>query len=88
MQTITLSVMNPLGLHARASIKLVDLAARFQGSVQLVVRGRTIDAKDILQVMSVGAAQGSTVELIVEGPEEQQALAAIEDLFKPGIGEI
>ncbi|WP_395793249.1 HPr family phosphocarrier protein [Aquimonas sp.] len=76
-----LTVVNRLGLHARASAKLVQLLGSFKCNAFLIGRGREVNAKSIMGVMLLAAAQGSTVVLRVDGPDEAQALAAAEDLF-------
>lgn len=74
-------IINRLGLHARASAKLVQLLGGFKAQATLVGAGREVNAKSIMGVLLLAAGQGSTVLLRVEGPDEQQALAAVEDLF-------
>lgn len=69
-----LTIINKLGLHARASMKLISLAGRFQSDIFIHHDGYEVDAKDIINVMALGAAQGSEIELIVSGEDEAAAL--------------
>jgi phosphocarrier protein len=81
------AVINRLGLHARAAAKLVHLATGFQSDVALVVDGEEVDAKSILGILLLAAAQGSSVVVRCAGPDETQAAAAIERLFADRFGE-
>lgn len=83
----TLTIINKLGLHARASMKLVDTASRFQSHVEVVCNGQTVDAKDILQTMSLAATQGTTIDIKVNGSDEERALATLEALINDYFGE-
>ena len=78
----TITVINKLGLHARASAKLITLASSFKSSIRLgKLGGRLVDAKNMMQVMLLGAGRGITLTLQIEGDDEQAALIAIQDLF-------
>ncbi|MBW8823729.1 MAG: HPr family phosphocarrier protein [Xanthomonadales bacterium] len=74
-------VINKLGLHARASAKLVQTTAPFKSRIMLSARGREIDAKSIMGVMMLAAGVGSTVVVRVDGEDADAALAAVVDLF-------
>jgi phosphocarrier protein HPr len=76
-----IEVINRLGLHARASAKLVQLLGGFKSNAFLIGRGREVNAKSIMGVMLLAAGQGSTVVLRVDGPDEDAALEAALDLF-------
>ena len=76
-----ISVTNRLGLHARASARLVQLLAGFKSAVFLAHRGREINAKSIMGLMLLAAGQGSVLAARVEGPDEDDAMAAMADLF-------
>lgn len=86
----TLTVVNPLGLHARAAAKLVRLACTFESAVKIEKLGTGVDAdaKSILNVLYIAAGFGASISLTVEGPDEVEAVAALEQLFKSGFGEI
>ena len=75
------AVTNRLGLHARASARLVQLLAGFKSGVVLAHRGREINAKSIMGLMLLAAGQGSVLAARVEGPDEADAMAAMVDLF-------
>lgn len=77
-----LTIRNRLGLHARASAKLVHLLSGFQSQVTLTGRGREVNAKSIMGVLLLAAVPGSTVRIRVDGPDEDAALAAVIDLFE------
>jgi len=85
MQIRELPVTNPHGLHARAAARVVHLASSFRSSVSLVVGGRRASARNIVGVMMLAAAVGSTVRLEVEGPDEDAAVSALVDLFDDGL---
>ena len=82
-----LTVINRLGLHARASAKLVQVLGGFKSNAFLIGRGREVNAKSIMGVMLLAAAQGSSVRLRIEGPDEDAAMAAAVDLFARGFDE-
>ena len=81
MQRRTITVVNKLGLHARASAKLTQAASGFQSGVWLMRNGKRVNAKSIMGVMMLAASIGSTVELETDGPDEEAAANAIEKLF-------
>jgi phosphocarrier protein len=75
-------ISNKLGLHARASAKLVQLVQGFKATVWLVSKGREVNAQSIMGVMMLAAGLGSPLTIRAEGPDEQAALAAVADLFE------
>jgi phosphocarrier protein len=75
-------ITNKLGLHARASAKLVQLVQGFKATVWLISKGREINAQSIMGVMMLAAGLGTTLTIRAEGPDEQAALAAVVDLFE------
>ena len=74
-------IINKLGLHARASARLTQVAGLFSADVWLSRNGRRVNAKSIMGVMMLAAAKGSTVVIETEGPDEAQAMAALEQLI-------
>lgn len=82
-----LKITNRLGLHARAAAKLVHLAGSFQSDVTLVKDGDEIDAKSILGLLQLGAAQGTDVKVRCAGNDERDALTSIVDLIEDKFGE-
>ena len=83
----SLKVVNKLGLHARASAKLTQEAARFASAIWLSRKGRRVNAKSIMGVMMLAAGMGSTLELEVDGPDEAEASEALQKLFADKFGE-
>jgi phosphotransferase system HPr (HPr) family protein len=76
-----LTVINKLGLHARAAAKLVSVASRYGCDVQIAKSGRQVNGKSIMGVMMLAASQDSTVTITVDGEEETEAMEEIEKLF-------
>lgn len=76
-----IAVINKLGLHARASSKLVQLLSTFRANAFLLGRGREVNAKSIMGVMLLAAAQGSTLTLRIDGEDEVAAMEAAVALF-------
>jgi phosphocarrier protein len=87
MQIQEVTVTNPLGLHARASAKIVDVASRFPCTVSLVAKGRRASARSIVAIMLLSASAGTLVQVEAEGPEEASAVREIATLFSSGFGE-
>ncbi len=81
------TIINKLGLHARAANKLVSTAGDFQSDIRVKGNGREVDAKSIMPVMMLAASQGTEVELIVDGPDEQDAVEALTALINDYFGE-
>jgi len=81
------TIINKLGLHARAATKLVHLASRFASESQLAKGDKIVNCKSIMGVMMLGASKGTELELIVEGEDEQVAFDAIKDLINDRFGE-
>lgn len=80
-------ILNQLGLHARASAKLTQLAGRYAAEVWLERDGRRVNGKSIMGVMMLAAAKGTTLKLEVDGPDEQEAMAALTTLIADKFGE-
>jgi phosphocarrier protein len=80
-------IVNKLGLHARASAKLTQLAARYQSDVHMARNGRKVNAKSIMGVMMLAAGKGSKVMLEVSGPDQQEAMDALCALIGDCFGE-
>ena len=77
-----LLVANKLGLHARATAKLVQLLSGYRSNATLAAKGREVNAKSIMGVMLLAAGQGTPVMLRVEGEDEADAAAAVVELFE------
>lgn len=80
-------IVNKLGLHARASAKLTQLAGSFPCEVWMERNGRRINAKSIMGVMMLAAGKGSTVTVDTEGEQADEALAALLALIAERFGE-
>ena len=80
-------IKNKLGLHARASAKLTQLASRFPCEIWLSRDGRRVNAKSIMGVMMLAAAKGSTIGIETSGDQEQEAMSAIQELIDDCFGE-
>ena len=87
MQKKQLKVVNKLGLHARASAKLTQVASSFKSQLWLAREARRVNAKSIMGVMMLAAGLGSTLELEADGADEAEAIDAIEKLFADKFGE-
>ncbi|MGH8163560.1 MAG: HPr family phosphocarrier protein [Rhodanobacteraceae bacterium] len=81
MQEQEIIVSNKLGLHARASAKLVQRVQGFQSSVWLISGSREVNAKSIMGVMMLAAGIGTRLLVRADGPDECEALAAVIELF-------
>jgi phosphocarrier protein HPr len=81
------TIVNRLGMHARAAAAFVKLAARFQTNVEVEKDGERVNGKSIMGLMMLAAAHGSTVTLVCEGPDAEQACTALEELIRDRFGE-
>ena len=77
----TVDVINKLGLHARASGKLIEVTTKFRSSIQIGKGDKLVDAKNILSLLMLGAGKGTTLRLVIEGTDEDKALSAVQALF-------
>jgi len=82
MQERQITVSNKLGLHARASAKLVQLVQGFRSQVWLINGTREVNAKSIMGVMMLAAGIGTPLTIRVDGPDEEQAMNAVSELFE------
>jgi phosphocarrier protein HPr len=80
-------IINKLGLHARASAKLTQLAAKFQSEVWMTRNKRRVNAKSIMGVMMLAAGKGAVVTLETEGPDEKECFDALLELINGKFGE-
>lgn len=83
----SVEIINKLGLHARAAAKLVTLASKFSAEIRVRKEAREVSGKSIMGVMMLAAAKGSTITLIAEGDDAQQALDEIAALIADRFGE-
>ncbi len=87
MTTREATICNKLGLHARAAAKFVHLATRYSADVRVARNGRVMDGKSIMGILLLSAAQGTTIVISADGPDEVDAVAALVTLVESGFGE-
>jgi phosphocarrier protein len=87
MITKQITIINKLGLHARAAAKLVNCASGFTSSVFIDRNGQRVNGKSIMGVMMLAASQGSSLKVEVSGTDESSAMEAIEKLINDRFGE-
>jgi phosphocarrier protein HPr len=87
MTSSTVTVVNQLGMHARAAAKFVHLAARFQSRVRVAKDSREMDGKSIMGILLLAAARGTIITISADGADEQEAVAALTSLVGSGFGE-
>ena len=87
MPSATAEIVNKLGLHARASAKLTQVARGFQCEIWISRNDRRVNAKSIMGVMMLAAGKGSTVRIEADGPDAPAALAALTRLIAEKFGE-
>ncbi|MEY3725237.1 MAG: hypothetical protein RLZZ365_1172 [Pseudomonadota bacterium] len=87
MPKVDIEIINKLGLHARASAKLSQLASEYTCEVFMSKNGRRINAKSIMGVMMLAAGMGSTVTIETVGEKEDEALKKICELIQDRFGE-
>lgn len=87
MPSEDIKIINKLGLHARASAKLTQLAGQFPSEIFLSKGGRKVNAKSIMGVMMLAAGMGSVVTLETSGEKEQEAFDALKALINDRFGE-
>lgn len=80
-------IVNKLGLHARAAAKFVTLASHYESDIKVARGSRIVNGKSIMGVMTLAAAQDSTIEVIAEGADEKEALTQIQALVAERFGE-
>jgi phosphocarrier protein HPr len=82
-----IEIINKLGLHARASTKLTQTASQFASDIWIEKKGRRVNAKSIMGVMMLAAAQGATVTIEANGADETAAMTAMQALINDYFGE-
>lgn len=81
------TIINKLGLHARAASRFVTVASGFASEIQLAKNGQVINGKSIMGVMMLAASQGTVLEMTVSGEDEDEAAAQLERLILERFGE-
>ena len=87
MTSQNVTVVNQLGMHARAAAKFVHLATRYEARVTVARDRREMDGKSIMGILLLAAGRGSTITISAEGTDEQAAVAALVALVQSGFGE-
>jgi phosphocarrier protein HPr len=87
MPSAAATIVNKLGLHARAAAKLTHLAGNYQSDIWLSRSGRRVNAKSIMGVMMLAAGQGTSVQIEAQGADAEQAIAALAKLIADKFGE-
>jgi phosphocarrier protein len=87
MITENVTIVNKLGLHARAASKLVNCASQFESEVFITRKGNRVNAKSIMGVMMLAASKGAELELEIEGNDEQACRDALLQLIGDRFGE-
>ena len=87
MTSQDVTVVNQLGMHARAAAKFVHLATRYEARVKVARDCREMDGKSIMGILLLAAARGSTITISADGADEREAVAALVALVQSGFGE-
>ena len=82
-----LTILNKLGLHARAAAKLVALSNNFKSEIILVKDNKSADARSIMKLLMLSASKGSVLEVKITGKDQEEAMGSIEKLFLNGFDE-
>ena len=87
MMTETVTIVNQLGLHARAAARFVQLAGRFRSKVRVTREGRQVDGKSIMGILLLAASKGAVISISADGIDEADALQSLAALVRTGFGE-
>jgi phosphocarrier protein len=87
MQRREVTIVNRLGLHTRAAVKLVSLCSKYVSSIVIAVNGRRANGRQLIAIILLSASMGAKVSLQVAGPDEVEAMAAVSRLISNGFGE-
>jgi phosphocarrier protein HPr len=87
MTSRSVTIVNQLGLHARAAARFVHLASRFESHIRVSRDGKVMDGKSIMGILLLAAARGSHVTISAEGRDERDAVEALVALVESGFGE-
>jgi phosphocarrier protein HPr len=83
----TVTIVNQLGMHARAAAKFVHLATRFESTIRVIRDSKVMDGKSIMGILLLAAARGTTITVEAVGVDEQAAVEALVELVESGFGE-
>ena len=87
MTEATTTIENKTGIHARPASVFVQKASSFKSKVQLKAKGKTVDAKSILMIMSMGLVKGTEITICADGPDEADAVSTLKALVDSKFGE-
>lgn len=87
MISASVTIVNKLGLHARAATRLVNCASAFESEVRIVRGARVVNAKSIMGVLTLAASKGTELTVETEGPDQEESLQAVVDLIVDRFGE-
>ena len=87
MTEATTTIENKTGIHARPASTFVQTAAKFKSKIQIAAKGKKVDAKSILMIMSMGLVKGTEITIVADGPDEADAVKALKDLVDSKFGE-
>jgi phosphotransferase system HPr (HPr) family protein len=87
MVSRTVTIMNALGMHARAAARFVHAATAFRSQVRVVRGNRVTDGKSIMGILLLAASRGTALIITADGPDEHEALEALCSLVETGLGE-
>jgi phosphocarrier protein HPr len=88
MTSRAVTVVNALGLHARAAARFVHVATRFQSQVRVARDAKVMDGKSIMGILLLAAARGTTITISADGDDEEEAVSALTELVATGFGEV
>lgn len=83
----TVTIVNQLGLHARAATKLAQLCQQFDAKIELQQEGRTADASSVLALLMLASSKGKNVEVVTHGNQAEAALTSVVELIESGFDE-
>ena len=81
------SIKNASGLHARPAGMFVKKAAEFKSTVEVLAKGKTVNVKSIMGIMSLGLGKGDELTVVAKGEDEEAAVSALVELIEGGFGE-
>ena len=87
MTEATTTIENKTGIHARPASQFVQTATKFKSKIQIKAKGKTVDAKSILMIMSMGLVKGTEITIAADGPDEAEAVAALKQMVDNKFGE-
>ncbi len=88
MTSCAVTIVNPLGLHARAAARFVHTASRFTARIRVARGGRDMDGKSIMGLLLLSAAKGCVITISATGPDEAEATSALCSLVERGFDEV